>query len=332
MNPKHRSVLRAGLLVCSAILGVWPFVAQAQTPPADKPADKPAAVEPVKSDETVVLSPFTVVSDKDRGYAATNSVSGSRVNTAIKDIPIPIQVITNEFISDIGATDLRKSLSYVSGITLQSQNDLENSGATYGSVYGPGGVNNPEGVTSNANQVQVKIRGFITNNTLRDGFLRGNGTDSVNIERVEVVSGPNALLYGTGNFGGVVDYLTNQPQDKQQGSATVSYGTNDFKRTTLDVTGPLSKTAHLDYRIAGAWEDGKTNIDYQKNSHYFFAPSLLWKPTSTTEVTAEYESGHSKQNGYGFRALRAVQGNSATPINNDQLEAVSFYYPPGAGG
>jgi outer membrane receptor protein involved in Fe transport len=347
MNPKERSVLRAGILVCLIIAGFWPFTASAQSASDDKtaaptaPAKKadakkddsaaPAPVSAVSGDEPVKLSPFVVSTDKDRGYAATNSVSGSRVNTAIKDIPIPIQVITSEFISDIGATDLRKSLSYVSGITLQSQNDLENSGATYGTVYGPGGVNNPEGVTSNANQVQVKIRGFITNNTLRDGFLRGNGTDSVNIERVEVVSGPNALLYGTGNFGGVVDYLTNQPQDKQQGSATVSYGTNDFKRATLDVTGPISTSAHLDYRVAAAWEDSKTNIDFQKNSHNFVAPTLSWTANNgSTVITAEGEYGRSKQNGYGFRALRAVQGNSATPINNDQLEAVSFYYPPGA--
>jgi iron complex outermembrane receptor protein len=280
--------------------------------------------------EAVVLSPFVVQSEKDRGYAAANSISGSRVNTAIKDIPIPIHVITSEFIDDIGATDLRQSLSYVAGITLQSQNDLENSGAAFGGVYGPGGVNNPEGVTSNINQVQMKVRGFVTNNTLRDGFLRGNGTDAINIERIEVVFGPNALLYGTGNFGGVVDYLTKQPRDKAEGMFTASYGSYNFRRATAEVTGPISAAAGLSYRMSGAWESSKTNIDSQSNSHYFLAPTLSWKPTKTTEITVEGEYGKSKQNGYGFRALRAAQGNSATPINNDQLEAVSFYWPPGA--
>lgn len=325
MNPKHRSALRAGLLVCSAFIGFLPTIAPAQT---KAPDTTPATLE--KKEEPVELSPFQVTTNKDRGYAATNAVSGSRVNTAIKDIPIPIQVITSEQINDIGATDLRQALSYVSGITLQSQNDLENAGGTFGSVYGPGGVNNPEGVTSNINQVQLKIRGFITNNTLRDGFLRGNSTDSVNIDRIEVVSGPNALLYGTGNFGGVVDYLTKQPPDKQQGEATVSYGSYNFKRATVDVTGPLVASQHLDYRLTGAWEDSDTNIDSQHNKHYFFAPSVSWKPTSGTQLTVEGEIGHSKQNGYSFRALRAAQGNSSTPINNDQLEAVSFYWPPGA--
>ncbi|HVU23774.1 MAG TPA: TonB-dependent receptor plug domain-containing protein [Opitutus sp.] len=284
-------------------------------------------------DEAVVLSPFTVTTAKDNGYAATNSISGSRVDTAIKDLPVPMQVITSDFIKDTGATDLRRSLAYVSGIELQSQNDLENNGGIGGiqrGAYGPGGVNNPEGVTSNISGTQLKIRGFITNNVLRDGFLRGSPSDAINIERIEVVQGPNALLYGTGNFGGVVDYLTKRPRDKQEGYLSLGYGTYDYMRATLDTTGPVSKSAHLDYALVGSWESSKTNIDFQKNSHYFISPSLLWKPTPTTEVLVQGEYTSSKQNGYGFRALRAAQGTGATPINNDQLEATGFYWPPGA--
>jgi outer membrane receptor protein involved in Fe transport len=311
-------------MVSSAILGGWPIAASAQVA---KPVDAP---QTAGSEPTVVLSPFTVSSDKDNGYAATNALSGSRVDTAIKDLPIPVQVITSEQISDMGATDLRKALGYVAGIQTHSQNDLENAGATFGSVYGPGGVNNPEGVTSNINQVQIKVRGFITNNTLRDGFLRGNWTDSVNIDRIEVVMGPNALLYGTGNFGGVVDYLAKQPMDTPSGEITASYGSYSFARTTLESTGPVSKSAHIDYRLSGSWESSETNIDFQKNSHFFISPSFTWKPTPSTEILVDTEYGESKQNGYSFRALRAAQGNSATPINNDQLEAVSFYWPPDA--
>ena len=191
-------------------------------------------------------------------------------------------------------------------------------------------MNNPEGVTSNINQVQIKIRGFITNNTLRDGFLRGNGTDSVNIDRIEVVEGPNALLYGTGNFGGVVDYITKAPSMHQSGEATVSYGSYDFARATLDVTGPLSKAHNLAYRVSTAVESSGTQVDYQRNKHFFIAPTITWKPTPTTTVLVDTEFGNAKQNGYGFQALRAAQGNASTPINNDQLEAVAFYFPPGA--
>jgi len=319
MNLKKRSAFYAGILISTAAL-TWPLTARAQQ----------AAVTPVtlKEDETVVLSPFKVTTDKDNGYGATNSISGSRVNTPIKDIPIPIQVITDQFISDIGATNLRESLAYVSGIGLQTQNDLENRGGTFGSAYGPGGVNNPEGVTANINGVQMKIRGFITNNVLRDGYYRGSPSDSINIERIEVVQGPNALLYGTGNFGGVVNYLTKKPRDTAHSSASLTVGTEGFKRATIDNTGPITPT--LSYRVVGAWEDTETNIDHQAMKHWYISPSLSWRPTRKTEILAQYEYNDAKQTGFGFRALRAAQGTGATPINNDQLEATGFYWPPGA--
>lgn len=330
MNHQQRSVFLAGLISAAATLA-WSLPASAQ-----QTAPAPAAEAADGKDDVLVLSPFTVTTDKDRGYAATNAISGSRVNSAIKDLPIPMQVITSEFIEDIGATDLRKALSYSSSISLQTQNDLENKGGVGGvqnSAYGPGGVNNPEGVTSNISGVQLKIRGFITNNVLRNGFLRGSPSDAINIDRIEVVQGPNALLYGTGNFGGVVDYLTKRPLYRQQGRASLQYGMYDFKRASLDVTGPLGEARNgtgVAYRLIGAWEDAETHIDHQANSRTFLAPSLLWKPTKTTELLLETEYTKSKANGYGFRALRAAQGTGATPINNDQLEATGFYWPPGA--
>ena len=322
MNPQ-KNAISDRLLTALLLIGLaLPPVVRAQTAPAAPPAVA-AASEP----EVVKLSPFTVSTEKDNGYLATNVISGSRVDTAIKDLPIAINVITSEFMSDTGATDLRSSLAYSAGIMLTTQNDLENTAGTFGGAYGLGGVNNPQGVTANINDVQLKLRGFITNNTLRDGFLRGNSSEAVNIDRIEVVRGPNALLYGTGNFGGVVDYLTKQPMMEQQGSATFAYGTYDFMRSTVDVTGPISASNHLAYRLAGAWESSDTNIQYQNNKHYFVAPSFSWNPTPTTSIVADLEYGKSTQNGYAFRALRASQG---TGIDNDQLEAVAFYYPPGA--
>lgn len=340
MKLKNRSPFYAGLLISAAAILAWPLAASAQEkatePAAEESAAKKAAKVTPDDKEVVELSPFKVTTNKDRGYAATNAISGSRVDSAIKDLPIPMQVITSEFIEDIGATDLRKALAYSSSISLRTQNDLENKGGVGGvqsGAYGPGGVNNPEGVTSNISGVQLKIRGFITNNVLRNGFLRGSPSDAINIDRIEVVQGPNALLYGTGNFGGVVDYLTRRPLFRQQGRASLQYGLYDFKRASLDVTGPLGESTGgtgVAYRLIGAWEDAGTPIDHQSNSRTFLAPSLVWKPTKTTELLIETEYTKSKANGYGFRALRAAQGTGATPINNDQLEATGFYWPPGA--
>jgi iron complex outermembrane receptor protein len=62
------------------------------------------------------LSPFTVTTSQDVGYLSTNSTSGTSLNTAIKDLPMSIQVINQDFITDIGASDLEEALSYAAGV------------------------------------------------------------------------------------------------------------------------------------------------------------------------------------------------------------------------
>jgi len=281
-------------------------------------------------DETIVLSPFVVSTEKDTGYRATNSISGTRLDTAIKDTPMPIEVITRQFLDDIGSTDLRSALKFSSGIILQSQNDLSNRGA--GAYQGPGGVNNPEGATANPNAVQVKLRGFVTENALRDGFIRQNSTDSVNVERVEVVRGPAALLYGTGNFGGVVNYLTKRPSNNKSSSVDVTYGTSQLLRGQFDVTGPVDDAKKLAYRVTGVAQSTEDHTDYFKEDHYFVSPAISWKATAKTEVYLDYELGEQNTSGIGARRLRSVAGQAVggVGLNNDQNEHGGLYTPPGA--
>lgn len=321
MNLRYRSARFAGLFASSILAGLVPSVVLAQQSTPAATADTPTAV--AAGSETVVLSPFKVTTEKDRGYRATNSISGSRLDTAIKDIPMPIEVITEEFLKDTGAKDLRQGLRYSAGIQLQTQNDYGTPGGAY---QGPGGVNNAEGATANRSQTSIKIRGFVTESVLRDGYLRQNSTDSINIGRVEVVRGPAALLYGVGNFGGIVNYLPKMPGDKVQGSVGLSVGSYALKRVTLDVTGPLAKTWEVNYRLTGAWEDVGDYTQYKNTNHSFVSPVLTFKPTKTTEVVIDYEKGKARDEGVGFQRVRSSVGPGP---NNDQNEHAAFYTLPG---
>lgn len=320
MNHRYRSARLAGFLVSSALLGFGSRVALAQTttPP---PAEANASATPEKEAEVIELSPFKVVTEKDNGYRATNSISGTRLNSAIKDLPMPIEVITEKFLRDTGSTDLRQSLRYSSGILLQTQNDQGNN-----AYQGTGGVNNPEGATANPNQTTIKIRGYVTDTVLRDGYRRQFATDSVNIGRVEVIRGPAALLYGIGNFGGIVNYLPKEPEHKARGEFTLSGGNFGFKRTSLDMTGPVSDTMKTDYRLNVAYQDTNDYTDFYHEKHYFVAPVLSFKPTKTTDVIVDIETGKQWQEGVGFKRIRAVAG---VGINNDQNEQGGFVTFPG---
>lgn len=257
-----------------------------------------AQTDEEQSDEEVFeLSPFEVDTSADRGYYAANTISGSRINIALQDMPMPIEVITSEFIEDTGSTDLRESLRYSSGIilTTQSPND--------GLDGVPGGVHNGEGASANVTDTTIKVRGFITDSSLRKGFRRQHGSDSINIDRIEVVRGPAALLYGIGNFGGVVNYLPKRPLTFQQTTATATIGKDNNFRATLDSTSPVNE--QLSYRVTAAAETGDHWTDWQSHEKFFISPVFVYKPFEKTKITVDYELGSETTNGVGFQAMRA---------------------------
>lgn len=271
-------------------------------------------------DSILVLSPFEVSTAKDSGYYASNAISGTRVNALIEDIPLSIEVITSEFIDDTGATDLRDSLRYSAGIVLQSQNDALNN-QMFSDV---GGVNNPEGVTNNKSQTSFKMRGFVTDNVLRNGFRRQHATDSINIDRVEVVRGPSALLYGIGNFGGVINYVTKQPLNVQAYDLSMAMGSNGLYRFTADATGPIAETMDVNYRVTFAAEQADDWTDLKSSQHYFVSPIVTFRPFQNTKVTLDVEYGEQHDEGISFQSVRTPTISDIPVTQPDRMETYGF--------
>ena len=262
------------------------------------------------------LSPFEVTTVDDDRYYASNSISGSRLDVRIQDIPLTIEVLTSEFVKDTGATDLRESLRYSAGILLQSQND-----AFGGGFDNAGGVNNPEGATGDRGESSFKIRGFVTNNTLRNGFRRQHATDTVNIDRIEVVRGPSAILYGVGNFGGVVNYLPKRPLDFVQTEVTLGFGSDAWRRASLDTTGPLP--AGFGYRLTAAYQERDHWTELNNANHYFVSPVLEWR-WNKTRVVLDFEYGEAEENAIGFQSVRAPTLVGVPITQSDRLETYGF--------
>ncbi|MGC9450414.1 MAG: TonB-dependent siderophore receptor [Oceanipulchritudo sp.] len=267
--------------------------------------------------EVFELSPFEVSTSGDKGYYASNTISGSRISVPIQEIPLTIEVVTSEFIEDTGATDLRDSLRYSAGVLLQSQNDA------YGSIGDIGNVNNPEGVTGDKGDSSFKIRGFTLQNTLRNGFRRQHATDTVNIDRIEVIRGPSALLYGVGNFGGVVNYLTKTPLPEFQQQVNVSYGSDNFKRASIDSTGPIIED-HLGYRLTMAYEDSDDWTDLNTREHVFISPVIQWKFWDRIKLTLDYEYGKADEDAISFKSVRTPSIEGINITQADRLLTFGF--------
>lgn len=286
MNPKYTKPLLMCLLSAAALTG---RAQSTSAPSGDSSASK-------SEEDVIMLSPFVVDSSADKGYRATNSISGSRLNTAIKDLPMSVEVITSDFIKDIGATDLRQALTYSAGIVTESQSDFA---PDINSV-----TDDPQGVTGSKEQTGVKIRGFMTTETLRNGFRRASASDAINIDRVEVVRGPSALLYGVGNVGGIVNYLTKRPEAKPSYSFTETVGSWDFFRSTIDFTGPLGDK--FAYRLTGAYETTNDWTEFKGYTRKFISPVLLFRPFKNTAIVVDVEEGRTHYDGIAFQSIRAT--------------------------
>jgi iron complex outermembrane receptor protein len=223
-------------------------------------------------DNTVRLSVFTVSASKDVGYRAANSVSATRVDTEIKDLPFSISAYTSQFITDTGSKDLFDIVRYAPGVT------------TAGKEFTGGSA-------------VFTVRGF-PQAPEHDGFSEGSAADvyvdPVNIDRVEVVKGPASLLYGAIAPGGTVNYITKRATNDRFVKVTSQAGSYDYKRATIDINEPVIKGKLL-FRLNVAAED---EIEYVKPSQgrkIVVAPTATWNISKNLCLTVSDQYFHRRE-------------------------------------
>ncbi len=246
--------LRA-FIASAAGLSALATTASAQTAPAPATPRSPAP------GETVQLSAFEVTTTNDIGYQSTNAAEVTRMNTAIADIPMNVTVLNQAFIEDTMARTTEDVLEYVPGFVPTSNND------------------------------SWTVRGFANANTkFLNGFLQQESIGTVslaNVERVEVLKGPAAVLFGQGGFAATVNRVTKRPREKPATSVRTSYGPLDSWRAEVDTTGPIGRAGSpFGFRLTGVWDDGEY---YRRISHDERAASLAlsWRISDSTRLTVE---------------------------------------------
>ena len=227
MNKKH------------VIVSVGLFLVQASIH-AQLNNSKP--VDNKRKDEVIQLDPFTVSQKGDRGYNAVNTLGASRMNTEIKNTPMSVVVINQQFIQDNLPIDAYQAVRYTSGVsgagapysgqlTLRGQN-------TAGATYSDGIVDNV--LIGGANMISMPL-----------------------IDRIELIKGPAGTLYGSHNSGGVVNVIYKKPLPVKQTILQLNAGiTLPTKGFVLDNTGPLND--RMNYRLILAGDDGRSfrgNLD-----------------------------------------------------------------------
>ena len=140
----------------------------------------------------------------------------------------------------------------------------------------------------------IALRGFVSNNSLRNGLVAPVTTtiDAVNVEKLEVLKGPSATLYGSNvtSYGGAVNRVTKKPNDSFGGSISLIGGSYNYYRTQADINTPITNDKKLMFRVNTAYTNSGTFQKADANNTYTaFIPSLLYKVNDRLNISVEYE-------------------------------------------
>ncbi|MEJ2405651.1 MAG: TonB-dependent receptor [Candidatus Thiodiazotropha sp.] len=266
-------------------LGIWllPFIgiqdalsAQVVEPPDSATEPSPYVVDPFAEMDigelmNVRVSPFDVASYQDRGYRASNSVTGSRFNVPIRELPVAIQAFTRSFIEDLRPDNIFDIARYSPGVTYRS-NDFNEGNANL-AIRG-------FAVGTNKGSVQV----------LRDGFNGPSIFDFTNVSRLEIVRGPSSFLYGQVAPGGIVNIITKRPLIHSAAEVGLSSGSYGEYRLDADITGPVSDGVY--FRLASSYDQDMHYWEPYDAHSWDFAPSLLWRLNERASLAVSYERFH----------------------------------------
>jgi iron complex outermembrane receptor protein len=204
-------------------------------------------------------------------YRTANSTSGAtKTSTSIAETPQSVSVIERAELDARGVQSLNDAMRYVAGVSLESS-----------------GIDNRVD--------DFRIRGFDAgswaNNVTLDGMRAPQGSqwnrsmfDSWNLDRVEVLKGPSAVMYGQVAPGGMVNQVSKTPTPDQQQQLRLGVDANGQYNAAFDVGTGSADNAHL-VRLVGLYRDGDTQIQHTEQKHWFLAPSYTWQIADRTRLT-----------------------------------------------
>ena len=239
-------------------------------------------------------------------------VTANRRAAILSDVPIAVSAVTAETLENTGANDIRQ-LNQVAPSLLVSSTGSEANGSAR--IRGVGTVGDNPGLESS-------VAVFI------DGVYRSRSGIGLNelgeIERVEVLRGPQGTLFGRNASAGLIHILSKQPSFNFGANAEITYGNYDFLRLSGSVTGPLTDT--LAGRIDGVWvqrdgfyNDVNNDTDVNDRDRYFIRGQLRFEPSEdlSFRLIGDYTHRDEKCCGavYLNRDVQPLIGNLNEPAN-----------------
>lgn len=225
-----------------------------------------AAAETAESDQDAQERRDIIVNGRieaESGYKVSASRSASRTDTPLVDVPQAINIVSVKQIEDQAANSIGDAIRYVPGVF---------------SAQGEG------------NRETLIFRG---NSTTGDFFVDGTRDDVqtyrdlYNIERLEIFKGPNAMIFGRGGIGGLVNRVTKVADWEHTRAFRIEGGSHDFVRGQFDIGAPISEAFAA--RITGVYQDSDSYRDGVTFNRWGLNPTVAVRLGPDTIVQASYE-------------------------------------------
>ena len=207
-------------------------------------------------------------------------VWAGKIAIPVMDLPQSIAVIDKEIIATQQAQRLSDVIKNVNGVYL---------GTTRGNV-----------------QESFFARGYNlgSGNLFKNGSRINTGAmpELSSLERVEILKGSAAILFGNVAPGGIVNMVTKQPQLSFGGEVSMRAGSYDLYKPSFDIYGPL--THNIAYRVNGTYESAGSYRDKVSSERYYINPSFLFRLSPKTDVTVQVDHlKHSFTPDFGIGSL-----------------------------
>lgn len=225
---------------------------------------------PLLSQETIIMEyettdTLTVVAERDRLFPQYSSIA-TRAFTTLQNTPAAVAVVSEQLNTNQGNTGLGGALNNFSGVNIQTGFGIHD---------------------------YFTIRGF---NSLDNGLVLTDGTPEpevimynlYNVERVELLKGPGAFLYGTNPLSGTINLVRKQPRFDNFVNVSGNYGSFNSIRGTIDA-GFTTAEKSIAGRVNGLFQQSDFYRDDKDNRVYAINPSLTWKLGNSSEITANLE-------------------------------------------
>lgn len=176
-------------------------------------------------------------------------------------------------------------------------------------------------------QEEIAGRGFAfgSSNTFKNGARYFNGTlpEMSSIEKVEIMKGSTAILFGNVAAGGILNLVTKKPKFESGGSVSMRLGSYNFYKPTVDLYGSVLGSKKVAYRINGTYEKGNSFRENVNSERVYVNPSLLFKLSDKTEIILEGDYMKDRRTAdFGVGAINYV----ITDLPRDKFIGVKWSY------